>query len=415
MKSEVSLLIANPNFIRFAAARFISNLGNGMGPVALAFGILGLTGRTGSDLSAVLFAQGLPTIALMLAAGVLGDRISRSFLMGGSDIVLAFVVTLIGYLFLTENATTLRLVLLSLIVGTLHAIWWPAAAGILQIVVKKEELQSANSLVMLSSNFGFITGAGAGAYVVAHFGTSTAMFIDALTFFVAGVIVVSMRLPSVSDKEIATQNFRQDFREGFKLAKSLKWFFVIVICFAFINLVFEATYSILGPLSFNETFGDIKSAASRWSLVISAISAGMLFGSYLALKIKLQRPLKITMLFLLSLATFVLALGCSAPMWLILILGVISGIALDIFQIMWNTILSTLVAPEKLSRISSFDSFGSYVLYPLGIAIAGPIADYIGPQSALIAGAGFMYIFILAALLSPSVRNLQGPDTLNPS
>ena len=415
MKGDTALLLSNPKFIRFASARFISNLGNGMGPVALAFGILGLAGRTGSDLSAVLFAQGLPTIALMLAAGVLGDRVSRSFLMGGSDIVLAFVVTFIGYLFLKDNATTLRLVLLSLIVGTLHAIWWPAAAGILQIVVKKEELQSANSLVMLSSNFGFIAGAGAGAYIVAYFGTSTALFIDALTFFIAGALVVSMKLPSVKIENSEKINVYKDFREGFKLARSLQWFFVIVICFAFINLVFEATYSILGPLSFNDTYGDIKSAASRWSLVISAVSAGMLLGSYFALKIRLKRPLKTTMLFLLTLATFVLALGMSAPLWIILLLGVLSGIALDIFQIMWNTILSTIVAPEKLSRISSFDSFGSYVLYPFGIAIAGPISDYIGAQTALITGAGFMYIFTLAALFFPSVRNLENPDTLYPS
>lgn len=133
----------------------------------------------------------------------------------------------------------------------------------------------------------------------------------------------------------------------------------------------------------------------------------MLVGSYIALKVRFKKPLQTTMLLLLFLATFVLVLGIPGPLWLILITGILSGIAVNFFDVIWLIILSTLIESEKLSRISSFDSFGSHVLYPIGFRIAGPLADQITPELTLLYGSGLMYFLIFISLLFPSVRNLK--------
>jgi hypothetical protein len=77
MRAQLSELRGHSGFTSLATSRFISNVGNGISPVALAFGVLALPGATGTDLSIVMAARMFPMIALMLFGGVIGDRCKR--------------------------------------------------------------------------------------------------------------------------------------------------------------------------------------------------------------------------------------------------------------------------------------------------------------------------------------------------
>ena len=50
---------------------------------------------------------------------------------------------------------------------------------------------------------------------------------------------------------------------------------------------------------------------------------------------------------------------------------------------LWFTVFQQNVPEESISRVSSYDSFGSFVLLPLGAALAGPIAAVVGVQQTL--------------------------------
>jgi hypothetical protein len=71
MRRELKDLHSHPGFTALATSRFISNVGNGISPVALAFGVLALPGATGKDLSIVMAARMFPMVALMLFGGVI--------------------------------------------------------------------------------------------------------------------------------------------------------------------------------------------------------------------------------------------------------------------------------------------------------------------------------------------------------
>ena len=49
-------------------------------------------------------------------------------------------------------------------------------------------------------------------------------------------------------------------------------------------------------------------------------------------------------------------------------------------MVVWNTLMNTLVPPEMLGRVSSFDWFVSIGLTPLSFAITGPVAELIGAR-----------------------------------
>ena len=90
MKKDLAELIKISGFRSVITARFISNLGNGLSPVALAYGVLSLPGSNGRDLSLVMVSRFFPMVALMLFGGVIGDRFKRNRIVGGADIIGSF-------------------------------------------------------------------------------------------------------------------------------------------------------------------------------------------------------------------------------------------------------------------------------------------------------------------------------------
>src|SRR5579883_3240229 len=68
------------------AGQAVSLLGDAFVPVALAFAVLGI-GGSASDLGFVLAAEVVPFVVLLLAGGVVADRVSRRKLMLASDLV----------------------------------------------------------------------------------------------------------------------------------------------------------------------------------------------------------------------------------------------------------------------------------------------------------------------------------------
>ena len=62
---------------------------------------------------------------------------------------------------------------------------------------------------------------------------------------------------------------------------------------------------------------------------------------------------------------------------------------------------------EKLSRVSSYDALGSFVFIPLGLSIAGPVADAIGLAHALWLAAAVVAGSMLSALAVRDVRELR--------
>jgi MFS family permease len=64
----------------------VSQLGDSMTPVALAFAVLDLTGRA-ADLGYVIAARSVPLVGFLLIGGVIADRLPRRFVMIGADLV----------------------------------------------------------------------------------------------------------------------------------------------------------------------------------------------------------------------------------------------------------------------------------------------------------------------------------------
>jgi MFS family permease len=398
-----------PKFYQFFAARTISNFGNGMSPVALAFGVLEIAGADAVSLSLVQGARTVPILLLLIVGGTIADKYGRAKVMGLADMWLSVLILIAAWSFITGSPSVWLLTIVGLLSGLLNGIWYPAFAGLVPIIVPEEKLQSANAAIGFGSNIAFMFGTAGAGLVVLYFGVGWALVIDALTFLIAGALVYPLsKLPQPGQALQGEKvNFLQELRLGWKEFRTRSWLVTIVIAFAFINMTFEAIWAVLGALQTREHYD----GAATWGLVLGFMSLGFLAGTVIANKIRPKYPLRLVMILMLAEPVFTLAFGTVQPLFILLISAVAVGIAMDIFYVMWSTTIQQNVPSESLSRVNSYDSFGSFVFGPLGIIVAGPLAIAIGVNETLIIGAAISAVAILASLLVPGVRNMEAKYT----
>ena len=401
MRSQLSELHAHSGFTALATSRFISNVGNGISPVALAFGVLALPGATGKDLSIVMAARMFPMIALMLFGGVIGDRFKRNRIVGGADIMGSSFATVSAVSLIVNHSSVILLALMGALFGILNALWWPAMSGVLPEILPKEKLQHGNAVVSMTTNIGYVVGALTGGILVTAFGSGWALLVDAISFLIAGLIVWNLDLPTITRENKNT--VFHDLKSGWKEFSSRSWVVTIVVAFALINTAYESLLQVLGPLNFSK----MENGPQFWSFNLAALTAGMLTGSVISLKMHFGRPLLFAMLIISATAIWDFSLALKTPLWFSLVCAFLAGIAVDIYMVIWNTSLQTHIPEESYSRVVAYDAFGSFGLSPVGIAIAGPLAQLFGVSNMILVTGATTLIAALAALLIKSVRDLK--------
>ena len=392
--------LAEREFRLLFLGRVVSLAGSAMAPVALAFAVLDLTGSA-TDLGLTLLAASVPQILFLLVGGVWADRLPRHAVMIGANLVSGAAQALVAVLLLTGKAEIWHLIVLQAFRGTSSGFFFPASSGIVPQVVSSGRLQQANALLSLSLNTTTIGGAAIGGLLVAAAGPGWAIAVDATTFFGSSVFLGAMRLPG--DARLSVKNFRDELREGWSEFSSRTWIWSIVAAFAFINTASVAGMQVLGPAVAKEKLG----GAAAWGLILAAQSAGLVLGSFIVLRFRPSRPLLVAQsgIFLLTPPLALLAVG--APTLAVAAGAFTAGVGSDLFEILWQTALQENVPIERLSRVSSYDAFGSLAFVPIGLAAAGPLADAIGVDATLWLTFALINVTTLAVLTVPDVRRLR--------
>jgi predicted MFS family arabinose efflux permease len=101
------------------------------------------------------------------------------------------------------------------------------------------------------------------------------------------------------------------------------------------------------------------------------------------------------------------AIASSQPLVITMLCGAISGVAIDIFMVQWNTAMQSHIPEESYSRVAAYDALGSFGIAPIGVAFAGPAAAYFGITATLWATGILTFVAALASLSVKSLRTLK--------
>ncbi|WP_406138977.1 MFS transporter [Streptomyces sp. NBC_01089] len=389
-------------FVLLASARTISVLGNAFARVALAFAVLSLPGSTPGRLSLVLACQALPQLVLILIGGVIADRMSRSRLMMISDFLGATAYGGLAAMTLTGHAPLTAMCVLAALAGTASALFAPAMSGVVPQIVPTAQLQQANALLRVGMNAAMVLGLALSGVTVAQFGAGWALALNAASFLVSAGLIRGLRLTTVAR---AASSGWADLRDGWKEFISRQWLWVVVCQAAVMVAAVSATSGVLGPLEAEADLG----GARVWSLIVASQAVGTVAGASFAVRLRVRRPVLVAVLAVFVMALPMGLLAAHAPVWAICPAMFCSGLASDVFGALWETTMQREVPQEVLSRVSSYDWFGSLALAPLGLLVAGPVAAVVGPRAALAGCAGLTVLATCGALLSPQVRTLRAP------
>ncbi len=402
--NEYRTMFRNPRFRTLWFARLISNLGNGMSPTALSFGILALHGATARDLGLVLTAQAVPLVLLLPLGGVIADRLPRAVVISTTDMILGGFVVTSGTLFLTGHATVTNIAAINAVSGVLHALWWPAFPGLVPAVLGDRELQRGNALIAIASNAGLISGAGVAGALIALFGPGIAIVIDGVTFLVAGWLVFTFR--DVARAQPSGRSMVYDLNHGWQTFISFRWLWVVVAVFGFIIGCIRAAFDVGGPVLMKLRFD----GPTSWALIQTAQAVGFLAGAMLAARIRPARPLVYCLLVSAVIPAYMVAMSVPLPVPVLAGFAFGLGVCFEQWGVMWGTAMQTHIPREALSRASAFDAMGSLLFAPVGLAVAGPIIAAFGLHALFVGAAGVTIALLLLPLLEPEVRNLRWKD-----
>ena len=153
--------------------------------------MISLTG-SGLALGVVLVAVAVPRAILIVPFGVMADRRPARGLMVAAHVARGVIVGVIAALAVTGMASVPALAVLGALFGAADALYMPAQQAFLPRTVEAERLPSANALLQGTLQMASIAGPPLAGIVIAIAGTGTAFAVDAVSFFVAAVVILLM-------------------------------------------------------------------------------------------------------------------------------------------------------------------------------------------------------------------------------
>lgn len=376
-------LFHNRTFMIVWLGQTISTVGDILFSLALMWWIVETTG-SGLAMSASALATGLPRVLLGPVAGVLADRFDRRGLMVLTNLLSA--LTTLGIVLLYANGIfSLPLIIGSAaILGAVAAVHLPCFEATIPSIVSETELTRANSLFQSSRSVAGIVAPGLSGLIIAVFGVGASIFVNSLTFLIAGgsLLLVSLPSPKVSSQK----GLLRQSMEGFRFIFDKKLLYSMLLFFAVINL----TLSPLGialPILILQV---LAAGPALLGIFGSSQSLGVLLGSSLlsAFPRLARRCGLLVIICIIAAGLSIMLLGIWPSAAVLLISGFFIGFSIVIAQISSQYIWQRETPNEVRGRVFAARYTFSAALQPVGLAVAGPVIDVVGPAALLAVGGG---------------------------
>jgi DHA3 family macrolide efflux protein-like MFS transporter len=376
-------------FYTIAVGQAVSYIGSSAVQFAL---IWWLAKETGSALMlslAGLFAY-LPQTLLAPFAGVWIDRLKRKTVMIAADLFTGFVSLAFAVVFfLGSPPYWAACVVLGIraIGGVFHG---PALQAAIPLLVPEEKLITANSVNEFILVGSYMLGPIIGAAMFAALPMEFILLTDLLGAMLACTAVMLVKIPETKHELQGKKHFLLELKEGMIVFLDDKKLFFLTI-FSMLVLVFIMPLSSLYPLIISGHFN-----GTEWHLSIIQViyGVGMMSGAAvvggMGNKIKNKLAVSILGLFVFSVTAFFC--GILPPtmigLWIFAGICLVMGAGNNMYNVPFYTYIQETIPNEKQGRVFSLLNFLMSFTIPLGLLIAGPVAEILGVTALFIIAGG---------------------------
>lgn len=390
-------------FLRLWLGLSISYVGDQFTTIALLWFVLQLTG-SGVAISLVLLCFQLPSMITGPLLGVILDRWPPRWVMGMDNCARALLIGAMPALFWAGMLHLWQICVLALVAGMLSPATGVGVRVLLPQLVQEDALAQANALTSTSLQLAFLVGPVLAGILVTHIGGAYALIVDAGSFLLMGLLVFS--LPSNSRSgPVAAPAEKTNWLGGFTLLVRFKELRALTS----LSVVFFFSY---GPLEAAlPLYSDriLHVGAQGYGLLWTGFGVGALIGALctgiVATRVRpgITQPLiailwggflcPLMLFHSLPLALLCLALGaCSwAP-----------------YVPIEASLLQQLIEPSLHGQVFGIRLALTTAAAPLGAVVGGLLLHYLAPD-VVIGLSGIACILAgVGALLSPTIRSLDG-------
>ena len=354
--------------------------------------------------AATTFAvRSLPFMLLAPIAGAVADRVDRRRLLLATALLRGVVIVAMGLLALGEAPPVWALLALVSMAGVGSAFEMPSTQALITDLVPRRDAMNAVSLYSTGMRVVGVLGGLAGGMMTDAFSPSTALFASAGAVVLGGIVIQTVRKPSVArgDGRAGVRTVFSEAVEGLRLMSRTQVVAALLILAVFVE-IFGFSHGALLPAVAKNALGVGATGLGLLTLMAgvgSVAGAGVLaaMGDY---RRKGQLILIATLGY--GVALIVFSRSGLFPLSLVLIAGV--GMAAAMFDAMQWVLLQANVPDRFRGR-----AIGGWVFAIgfgwIGHLLLGAVAEQIGVQWTLTAsGSAVLAAGIVAIVVSPSLR-----------
>ncbi len=385
----IKLIRGNRDFTKLWLAQVVSLLGDWFNTIVISAMIVQYTDGTGYQgiaVSAFLIARMIPPLLMRPLAGVLADRFDRKRLLIISDVLRALAV--LGLLITTQGPEYLPLIYVFTIIQFLvSSIFEPARNAIMPSVLYRHQLVIGNTLSSITWSAMLAIGAICGGIVAEIFGIRAALLIDALTFVVSALLVMTVVIPLVPRSEIGQEQRRKldkskrSFADGIRHLRERPGTAAALFVKSAQSLTSsDALLIIYGTQVFVVGDQGITSMAILWA----AFGAGAIIGPLLTNRFSddsVKRLRRLISVGFVMIALGWLLWGMSPSLEILALAVVVRSMGGSVNWTYSSVIIQQIVPDEYLGRMFSLDFAGFELVQSVGIVLVGVLIDAVGTGS----------------------------------
>ena len=181
-----------PGFPFFFFAMFVSLFGTGMNFAGVTWYVLGATHST-VKVSLIVILVTLPGLVVPPFGGVLIDRVDRRYLGITLDAARAVIVLGTAALAYVGRLAMWELYSMVFLLGIGFAVYWSTTNALVQELVPRERLLTANATVLIAVQGGMAAAGALVGFVFEHLGLAGILGIDGTTYLISAVCLLLLR------------------------------------------------------------------------------------------------------------------------------------------------------------------------------------------------------------------------------
>lgn len=422
MATQISVKDGKPwktTFFTIWGGQALSILGSQLVQFAL---IWYLTVQTGSAmvLATASLVGMLPGVIFGPFVGALVDRWNRRWIMVIADSIITLATIILAALFALDAVAIWHIYVVMFIrslAGCFHSNAMSASTSLMVPVEHLTRIQGLNQMLNGGLN---VVSAPMGALLLDVLPLQGILAIDVVTAMFAILPLVFISIPQPERIDHGNVNHKAkstvwlDIKAGFRYVLGWPGLLIVGLMTVGINFTIIPAFSLL-PLMVKEYFGG---SAIQLSWVESAMGIGMLVGgALLGLWGGFKTKILTSMFGLMGMGigTLVLAIVPASAMPMAvggaLLVGLMSPITMGPFF----AVIQSTVEPGMQARIFSLLSSVGGAMAPVGLMVAGPVADQFGIQAWFLLGGLFCVLMGAAGFFIPAVIHIEEKGNIKTS